>query len=1094
MRCGPYHVALRSIRLGKPASAGGCARANHRNTQQDQPSCEISHMTHSISRLFVSVFKLARTVSDFARHWTTPGRSKLWRLRLLFPKLTLSSYCFLFTVAAAATTSAAEPPDFSRNVRPILADNCFKCHGPDPATREAEIRLDVPGDVQLLGDGSDNEIVARITSDDPDLRMPPPDTGKTLAPGEVATIQQWIAAGAPYTDHWAFVRPERPTLPEVEGAEHPIDRFLLSRLRTEGLEYSEQADGVTLLRRIYFDLIGLPPTPEQVAAFVADSRPDAFERVIDGLLASPHYGERMAIYWLDLVRYADTNGYHGDNYRSVWPYRDYVIAAFNDNKPFDEFTIEQLAGDLLPDATREQRVASAYNRLNMITAEGGAQPKEYLAKYAADRVRTTSTAWLGITLGCAECHDHKFDPISTADFYRFAAYFADLKERGLYGIGQWDPELPLPSDEQAAKLEQLDGRLASLDAEITAMTSRLANEQLTWEADLRSKTRPADLAFEPVAPQSIKTAFGGEVETLPDKSVLSQGKNHVNETYICDMRTDLETITAVRLEALTHPSLAGGGLTRGGNGNFVLTEFTVDLLDPADKAPPERIDIARAEASFEAPGSEIDNALDPSPENGWSVQGHLQARDRHALFVFDKPIVAGPGTRLRIHIRHESIYADHVIGRFRLSLSSTANPQLPVEPVPDDVLRAVHVQRDARSEAQSQLVTDYYQMLAPKLDELRQQKKSLAGERKKLEEKIPTVLVSVSVEPRTMRILPRGNWMDESGEEVSPAPPAVLIGKARDQDRRQSRHDLAQWLVDKNNPLTARVFVNRLWKLLHGSGLCRTLDDFGAQGEPPRYAELLDWLAVEFVESGWDVKHMIRLMAASRCYRQTSTASAELAQLDPQNARFARQQSFRVAAEMVRDNALAVSGLLVPKIGGPSVKPYQPAGYWSQLNFPPREYEADHGESLYRRGLYTYWMRTFLHPSMRAFDAPPREECTVVRPQSSTPLQALVLLNDPSYVEAARALAVRIMTESPGNEAERVAWAYEQVLSRPPSSAAKQALLVLHEKTFERAAHAKTPEAIGEFNPPEGLDLQQLAAWTAVSRVLLNLHETITRY
>lgn len=1005
-------------------------------------------------------------------------------------------------VAATAT-----PPDYSREIRPILSEHCFVCHGPDEAAREGDLRLDLPGDVDRLASTrtAPHEFVRRITSADPEERMPPESTGKPLSAREIEQLKNWIAAGAPYTDHWAFLPPVRPQLPEIElpeaalpdaeGAAHPIDRFILARLREEGRTYSPEADRITLIRRVYFDLIGLPPTPAEVQDFLDDAHPDAYERLVDRLLASPHYGERMAVYWLDLVRYADTNGYHGDNYRSVWPYRDYVVEAFNQNMPFDQFTVEQLAGDLLPNATRQQKVASAYNRLNRITAEGGAQPKEYLAMYAADRVRTTSTTWLGVTLGCAECHDHKFDPLSTEDFYRFAAYFADLEERGVYGIGQWDPELPLPSEQQEAELTRLSHEIAELDAEIENSRAALVEEQAAWEAELRAQTTAADLLYEPHAPTKMKLAFGGEAAVLDDHSVLSQGKHHVNETYIVDLETDLAPITAIRVEALTHPSFPGASLARG-NGNFVLTHFSIEQVAADPETPPTPIAIGRAEASYASEGGPIANALDSSALNGWIPDGHLFARDRHALFTFAKPLAGGPGTRLRVYLRHESIYPDHVMGRFRLSLTSAENPQLPATPVPLDVLQAVITPDGQRTEQQTQQIGDYYRTLAPRLDELRAERKAIEEQRRELTKSVPTVLVSRAVEPRTTRVLPRGNWMDESGAVVEPGPPAVLSAGRPALERRETRLDLASWLVAPENPLTARVLVNRLWKLYYGEALAPTPDDFGAQGEPPRYARLLDWLAVELVESGWDLKHLVRLMVTADCYRQTSSPPDELRMADPQNRWHARQQPLRLDAEMIRDNALAVSGLLVRELGGPSVKPYQPAGYWSQLNFPPRKYVADEGPQQYRRGLYTYWMRTFLHPAMRAFDAPSREECTVARSVSTTPLQALVLLNDPTYVEAARALAARMMTETSGTPVERVRWAYREVLSRLPGAAAEQTLVELYHQTVAAASErsAGVDAEPGQFVPPEELDRQEYTGWTAVARVLLNLHETTTRY
>ncbi len=839
------------------------------------------------------------------------------RPRLLFFGLAVTGLSSLPVSEARADAPIPAVVEFNRDIRPILSDNCFACHGPDKNQRKADLRLDTEegaladrGDSRPIvpGKADQSELIRRVTAKAKGERMPPAKFGKQLTPRQVALLRRWIEQGAKWEKHWSRIPPKRPPLPPLppgagNGPVNPIDHFILARLAEEELPPSPEADKRTLIRRLAFDLTGLPPAPDEVDAFLADPSPGAYANLVERLLASPHYGERMALYWLDLVRYADTGGYHSDNHRDVALYRDYVIRAFNDNKPFDRFTVEQLAGDLLPNATVEQKIASGYNRLLMTTEEGGAQPKEYMAKYAADRVRNASSVWLGATLGCAECHDHKFDPFTTKDFYRFAAFFADIKEKA---VGRQDQDR-LPTADQAAQLRLLDAQAAALQKTLSTPTPELDAAQAKWEAAL----------------------------TLPQIRALPQNV------------TDLL------------------------------------LVEPAKRT----------------------------------------AVQKHALAA-------------------------------------------------------------------------YYRETAPQLEPVRRQLTDVLRRKDAILKAAPTTLISTSVTPRLMRVLPRGNWLDDSGEVVSPGVP-LSVAPFGIQGRRATRLDLARWLTAADNPLVARVFVNRLWKLFFGQGIVRTLEDFGSQGAWPTHPELLDWLAVEFRDGGWDVKHLVRLMVRSQTYSQSSAVGELLHRRDPYNRLLARQARFRLDAEMVRDNALAVSGLLSRHIGGPSVKPYQPAGYWAMLNFPKREWVNDHGDSLYRRGLYTYWCRTFPHPSLVAFDAPSREECTVERPRSNTPLQALVLLNDPTYVEAARALAERIVREGGRDAESRIQFIYRQALNRAAAPEERKALSDLYERHLRQyqadrqAAGALL--ATGEHPAPKDVDAAELAAWTSVARVILNLHETITR-
>jgi hypothetical protein len=775
----------------------------------------------------------------------------------------------LVIVFAAAAHAGAQgnAVEFNRDVRPILSNHCYVCHGPDSNLRKAKLRLDVEKEavprVLVPGKPGESEFYKRLVADDPAERMPPAKANKPLSAQQIAVLKRWIEQGAKYEKHWSLLPPRPGALPAVKDRSwpaNPIDDFILARLEKEGMRPAPEADRRTLMRRVYFDLIGLPPSPAEVDAFCADKTPDAYEKVVDKLLTSQHFGERMALYWLDLVRYADTGGYHSDNHRDVTLYRDWVIGAFNRNLPFDQFTVEQLAGDLLPRPTDQQKIASGYNRLLQTTEEGGAQAKEYTAKYAADRVRNLSTVWMGMTLGCCECHDHKYDPFTTREFYQLEAFFADVQERA---VGRQD-QTPIPTAAQAEQIKQLKAKAEAL-----------------------------------------------------------RGR---------------------------------------------LKQFS-----PKPGTPEERGEI-------------------------------------------------------------------------------------------EDISKQV-----AKLEAQQKALT-----------------KSL-----------PSTLVTMAGPPRTVRVLPRGNWLDDTGEIVLPDVPASLPALTVKGKKRYDRLDLARWLVAPDNPLTARVFMNRLWMLYFGQGLAKTLDDLGAQGAWPTHPELLDWLAVDFRARGWNVKRAIKQIVMSRTYRQASKADAALAGRDPYNQLLARQGRFRLDAELIRDNALAISGLLAFRTGGPSVKPYQPAGYWAFLNFPTRAWANDKGDNQYRRGLNTYWQRTFLHPSLLAFDAPTREECTVERARSNTPQQALVLLNDPTYVEAARVFAERVVRKGGADAPARIGYAFREALQRAPSAAEAKVLgdlLEHHRKHYQQSpAAAQALLKVGQRPAPTDLPAAELAAWASVTRAILNLHETITR-
>lgn len=1061
-------------------------------------------------------------------------------------------------VADGAPIPAPAAVVFNRDIRPILAENCYACHGPDQNTRKARLRLDLPADALIEHKGGrpivpgrpdESTVMHRVESVDPDEVMPPPKTGKTLSPAQVALLRGWIAAGAKYEGHWAYNPPVRPQVPPADGwprgergekgqerpgaGLNPIDAFILARLRREGLEPSPEADRRTLIRRLSLDLTGLPPDARDVAAFVQSRDPRAYDRLVEKYLAADAHAERMALPWLDWVRYADTIGFHGDCDFSVWPYRDYVLRAFRENMPFDRFTREQLAGDLLPGATPEQRVASAYNRLLRISTEGGVQDREYLAKYAADRVRTTAGVWLGATMGCAECHDHKFDPYSMRDFYSMAAFFADLKERGFYADGfdknDWGPKLKLPTPAQQRRLDELDARIKAVRARIDASSldaPAAAQEtgsgsllkggpagadpgrragQPAWESRVLALEKEKLLDWQTQTPRSAVSEGGATLSIGDDKAITAGGPAPDTDTYVVTFQPGPGRWEAVRLETLTDEVFPGNRIARAGT-TFVVTQFKMAVSAGGRfRSWP----LAHVVADADGDGYPALAMIDGEAESGWAItSGH--SRGHLAAFHFAHPLVTTSNTIIRVRIEQQSHQRRATIGRCKLALHALGQATIDGKGLPDPVLKAIQVDPAQRNEEQRKRVADHYRRVAPSLTSLHREVAQLEAERNRLLARIPATLVSEAVSsPRPMRVLPRGNWMDDSGAEVVPAVPGFLgrPGSAPRAAGRLTRLDLADWIVSTNNPLTARVFVNRLWRQFFGAGLTRSPEDLGVQGDWPTHPELLDWLACEFMTPAltssppphpWDVRHLIRLIVTSRAYRQSSVARADLEQRDPDNRLIARQGRFRLDAELVRDNALAIAGLLVEQFGGSSVKPYQPEGYYLPLNFPKREYQAGHGAELYRRGLYTHWQRTFLHPSLLAFDAPSREECTVNRPNSNTPLQALVLLNDPTYVEAARVFAARTMPRAGRSPEAGIRWAFERAVARPPTDGERALLADLWRREVTRF-RADPPAAaalasVGESPRPRGLDVAELAAWTSVTRAILNLHETITRY
>lgn len=1032
--------------------------------------------------------------------------------------------------AALWTVAGNAQVRFNRDIRPIMAETCFRCHGPDKSSRMAGMRLDLRDEALkptgngvtpiVPGDAAQSAIVTRVFAKNASI-MPPAFAHKELSAAQMETIRRWVAEGAPYEGHWAHQPVQRPAVP-ADG--NPIDGFIRERLAREGLKPSPEADRPTLARRAALDLTGIPPTPEEIAAFQKDSSPLAYEKLVDRLMASPRYAEQQTMRWLDVVRYADTCGFHGDNAFPAWPYRDYVLHAFRDNKPFDEFTREQLAGDLMPNATVDQRVASAYNRLNRTSAEGGLQPKEYLAKYAADRVRTTAAVWMGGTLGCAECHDHKFDPFTARDFYSMKAFFADIKETGLVpdrGKNAWGSQLALPTPQQQKRAEQLTRALEDAKLRLAERMKVLEPRRAAWEKQILAAYDAGDLAWRVQRPTAAKSANGAVLTIYNDEEVdytsydgrsltssraagngviIASGPNPDNETYTVTLQPGAGTWKQLGLEVVMDENLPGLRVARGAD-RLVITELEVESA--GRKVP---FISGTSNLSNQSPEYLPAGAIDGDPKTGWAINTYNETAKAYLALRFAGPLATSAGSVLTVRIRQDSDVRRAAMGRFRLALSGSEFSSPTAEKgkeIPDAVRRALRLAEDKRDAELQAVVAAHFQWAAPEAQaevaEVARWEQAAAL----LESAIPRVMVSEAVTPADTRILSRGNWMDESGEVVSPAIPAFL-GKLDTGGRRATRLDLANWLVRPGNPLTARVTVNRLWRQFFGTGLSKVLDDLGSQGEWPTHPELLDWLAAEFVQPAyqaegthaWDVKHLIRTIVMSQTYRQASMSTGELDERDPDNRLLARQSRFRVEAEVVRDIALSVSGLLVEKLGGPSVKPYEPDGYLATLNFPKREYAASRGEDLYRRGVYTFWQRSFLHPSLLTFDAPTREECTVNRVNSNTPLQALLLLNDPIYVEAARVFAQNILHYGRDWNA-RIDWAFLRAAGRTPMAAERSALTTLYSRNL--AQFQRSPEDArqlaheGEAPVAATLPVAELAAMTTVARAILNMHETITR-
>ena len=1019
----------------------------------------------------------------------------------------------LFFVSAAlcfcSITSADERTKilFSRDVLPVLSENCFFCHGPDEEQRKADLRLDTEDGVTAAIDRAaldQSELLRRVISDDPDEMMPPPDSNRKLTAEQRSTLGQWIAQGAQWGRHWSFEPLITPQVPEPAFANfpvhNPIDAFVQQKLLQKGLRPSPEAASQTLLRRISLDLTGLPPAPEEVNAFPAIASDVAYEQAVDRLLASPAFGERMAWDWLNAARYADSNGYQGDRERTMWPWRDWVVDAFNRNMPFDQFTTLQLAGDLLPDATAEQKLATGFCRNHMINGEGGRIAEENRVDYVMDMSETMGTVWLGLTLNCCRCHDHKYDPLTQNEYYQFFAFFNQTPVTGGGGDPQTAPVLPVISTEQKQRLSDIQQQLTKLNPAITARIASRQPLQQAWEVKLLAKEQTPD--WQVLAPKKA-TAQHQQLTKLDDFSILAEGTNARNDTYTIEYSPSIGTLTGLRLEALRHESMTKGGLARSDSGNFVLTEVEFLLKDPDRET---KLTVASAVATFEQGSLKIATAFDGNNATGWAVyDGKPLDRDHAAAFRFEKSIEVPQGAILQVVLRHDSQHAFHNLGRFRMSVTSVANPELTSSN--ETLLADLRTLPADRSKEQQTRIRDAFLNDDAEYGKLAQRKKILDKQRDDINAAAAKVMIMTDqTEWRPTFVLNRGLYNDVTQHEVTTATPASLPAMPSAESH-SNRLDLARWLLSDQHPLTARVTVNRFWQQIFGAGLVKTTEDFGVQAEYPEYKDLLDWLAADFQSNGWDIKRLMKTILMSHTYRQSSAAGRALttdrdgngqtlAEFDPENRLLARASRFRLPSWMLRDQALAVSGLLNDRIGGPPVNTYQPAGVWEEATFGKKTYKQDSGENLYRRSLYIFWRR-IIAPTM-FFDNASRQSCTVKALRTNTPLHTLLTLNETTYVEAARALAQTLLSGTmSATDQERVEQAFLRVLGRLPSREESAVFMNGIERSIaEYAANVSVAEellSVGESVRDDTIDPARHAGWTSGCLTLLNLDETLNR-
>ncbi len=1051
--------------------------------------------------------------------------------------LSLLFFCFVNGLLALPAMVRADENEFNRVIRPLLSENCFICHGPDQNKREGGLRLDLREQAIIASDSGktgivaghpeQSELIARIESTDPDVQMPPPRLEKKLTESQKEALKKWIKDGAPYQGHWAFTSPTRPTIPNTwEAASerlNPVDFFVRDRLIKENILPAPEADRVTLIRRVSQDLIGLPPTPLDVSQFLEDSSLDAYEKVVDRLLSSPHYGERMALTWMDYARYADSNGYQSDGSRDIWAWRDWLIQAYNRNLPFDQFTIEQLAGDMLPNATRDQIVATGFNRNHRLNGEGGRIEEEWFVETVIDRVETTGLTWLGLTFNCCRCHDHKFDPISQKEFYSLFAYFNSNEESGVLAPAgkngeNTPPLLKLTTTEEEREEARLQTALKVSETNLKNATTGLTAAISEWEKSLSKDNSQLTNEWQRLIVQSARSQEGASLTEQEDGSFLASGKNPPDDIYVVQGRVAGNELTAVMLEVFPDASLPNESLGRASNGNFVLSEVRVEIQAPLLNAP-IKVKFTKAIADYEQKGWPAKSVLKSDEKRGegvkagWAIDGNDTEKrlPRRLMLVCEKLVKFPNDAKIQITMNHDSGIKHHNVGRFRLSTTNVLPERLSIQgsSSPAEILAIIAMGAETRTDKQKKQLEEYYKKQVDSPYRVAEKQVETAkATLKDFQDKLITTMVMKEAKPKDAFVLMRGEY-DKPTDKVTRAIPAVFSSTVESQP--SDRLELARWIVSSKNPLTARVWVNREWERFFGVGLVKTTENFGAQADYPTHPELLDWLACEFMEPSpkrlvmgvtptrWDMKALQKLIVMSQTYRQSQRLNSEALQRDPENRLLARSSRLRLSGEALRDASLSVSGLLVNKIGGPSVRPYMPEGVWDETSKYGnlRNYKNDKGEGLYRRTIYTIWKRTAAPPSMLLFDAPNRETCTIKRSRTNTPLQALSLLNELTFVEAARQLGGRMIREGGATDRERIQYGFQLTIARSPS---ESEMGVLQKGLAEDVRHYQTnPDAAKELlklgeSPPSGdLDAATHAAYTLLANVLLNLDEFVTR-
>jgi len=1037
-------------------------------------------------------------------------RACLLTLSVLVPALLLFSSPASAATSATLPAASKEPVDFKKHIQPIFESRCLECH--DAKKHKGGMRLDRLDDLLtggdsgkvgvILGKSAESYLVHVVAGLDPDAAMPP--KGERLTSEQIGLLRGWIDQGAVWPadaamvqkPHWAYVKPQRPPEPKLSSSDrrwtkNPVDAFVVDRLRREKLKPSPEADRAQLLRRVSLDLVGLPPSPEEVAAFEKDRSKDAYERAVDRLLASPRHGERWARPWLDLARYADTQGYEKDNRRSMWPYRDWVINALNRDLPFDRFSVEQLAGDLLPDATQDQKVATGFHRNTMTNTEGGTDNEEFRYEAVVDRVNTTYAVWMGTTISCAQCHNHKYDPFTMTDYYRTMAFLNSTED------ADSDDEKPTMKVFAAGQEQAMADLRSKQSIAEKALTDAVKSEAFTRDrANWEQRTAAILAKWEPIEVIGATADNGTTLTNLGSGEILAKGDVRETESYTIRGKAGVKTITGFRLEALPDNSLPGKGPGRA-QGNFILTEFKITVGG-------KPVNLVHAGADFSQPSYPVGNAIDGKDQTGWAVGSELGKRHL-AVFGLESPLAVDGATEITFRLEHQNKeFTKHSLGRFRLSATSSAT--VTNVALPEEIQKLLTMAPEARDAKQSTRLSEFYRDRSPVTKTF----VADAAKAKKAADDFYSAIpiTSVMAELRTPRKTNRhirGSFLNK-GEEVTPGTPSSLHGFPEGQAT--NRLGFAEWIVSTNNPLTARVTVNRIWESYFGRGIVETTEDFGTMSEKPTHPELLEWLAMEFMHptiqgpdgrlaQSWSLKHIHALIVSSATYRQTSKVTPALFEKDQFNRLFARGPRIRLEAEAIRDQALTVAGLLSTKMGGPSVMPPQPEGIW-QMVYSGDQWKTPKTEDRYRRGLYTFWRRTSPYPSMITFDAPSREFCVLRRVRSNTPLQALTLLNDPVYIEAAQALGRRVLAEKPkASDRERIEHAFRLAVARKPTrEEASRIGALLEAKRAEFAADLKSAETfatsqLGKL--PEGLAPTEAAAWTVVANVLLNLDELITK-